>query len=80
MTQEQFEEAQRVFEVTQQASTDELWRMCCLLASKQHGEMLGQTEFEMRGMLHRAGAKVLEAGVKERRKKGAPRQRRGPRK
>jgi hypothetical protein len=34
MTVEQFEEAQRVFEVTEQASTDERWRMCCLLASK----------------------------------------------
>ncbi len=70
MTVEQFEEARRVFEVTQQATQDELWRMCCLMASKKSSELLGQTEFEMRDMLFRAGAKVLEAGVNERRKKG----------
>ena len=53
MSRDQFEEAQRLFEVTQQASTDEQWRICCLLASKEDGQLLGQTEFEMRDHLHR---------------------------
>ena len=70
MTEEQFEEAQRVFEVTQKAVADEQWRMCCLMASKQNGEMLGQTEFQLRDMVHRIGALTLEAAVNERRKKG----------
>lgn len=69
MSQEQFEEAQRVFEVTEQAAADERWRMCCLMASKRSGEMLGETEFELRNMVHRIGAITLEAAVDERRKK-----------
>jgi hypothetical protein len=59
-----------LFEVTQQAFTDEQWRMCCLLAGKEDGQLLGQTEFEMRDHLLRMGAKALEAAVNERRQKG----------
>jgi hypothetical protein len=70
MTPQQVEEAQRVFEVTRKSASDELWRMCCLMASKQDSEMLGKTEFELRDMAHRIGAKTLEAAVNERRKKG----------
>ena len=71
MSPEQFEEAQRLFEVTQQAVRQEQWRMCCLLAGKKDGDLLGQTEFEMRDHLMRIGAKALEAAVNERRQKGA---------
>jgi hypothetical protein len=73
MSVEEFEEAQRVFEVARQAADDELWRMCCLMASKQNSELLGETEFQLRDMLLRVGAKALEAGVNERRKKGGTR-------
>jgi hypothetical protein len=44
--------------------------MCCLMASKQDREMLGQTEFQMRELVHRIGAITVEAAVNERRKKG----------
>jgi hypothetical protein len=71
MSLEQFEEAQRLFEVTQQATIDEQWRMCCLLARKKDGELLGQTEFELREHVMRMGARALEAAVNERRQKGA---------
>lgn len=74
MSLEQFEEAQRIFEVTERATQDECWRMACLLAGKGNGEMLGQTEFELRDHVHRIGAITLEAAVNERRKKGVPRQ------
>lgn len=70
MTEEQFGEAKRVLEVTEQATADELWRLCCLMAVKQDGEMLGQTEFQMRDVIHRIAAITLEAAVNERRKKG----------
>ena len=70
MSQEQFEEAQRIYEVTRQAAQDELWRMACLVASKEDGEMLGQTEFELRDSVHRIGAITVENAVNERRKKG----------
>ena len=71
MSLEQFEEAQRLFEITQQATADEQWRMCCLLAGKQNDQLLGQTEFEMRDHLLRMGAKTLETAVNQRRQKGA---------
>ena len=71
MSPEQFEEAQRLFQVTQQAMIDEQWRICCLLAGKKDEQLLGQTEFEMRDHLLRMGAKALEAAVNGRRKKGA---------
>jgi hypothetical protein len=70
MTPEQFEEAQRVFEVSRQAAEEELWRMACLTAGKKDGEMFGETEFQLRDIVLRIGARTLEAAVNERRKKG----------
>lgn len=70
MTPEQFAEAQRAFEVTKQATEEELWRMACLTASKQDSELLGETEFQMRDILLRIGARTLETAVNQRRKKG----------
>lgn len=70
MTPEQFAEAQRVYEVSKQAAEEELWRMACLTAGKKDNQLLGQTEFQMRDILLRIGARTLEAAVNERRKKG----------
>lgn len=70
MSEEQFAEARRLFEVTEQATVDERWRMCCLMAGKQDHEMFGQAEFQLREMVHRLGAITLEAAANERRKKG----------
>lgn len=70
MSAEQFEEAQRLYAVTQQAMDDEQWRLCCLMATKQNSQLLGQTEFEIRNRVLRMGAIALEAAVNERRKKG----------
>ena len=71
MSPEQFAEAQRLFEVTENATSDELWRMCCLMASKKNDQLFGKTEFELRDLVHRIGAITLEAAANERRKKGA---------
>jgi hypothetical protein len=68
---EQFAEAQRLMEITEQAHADERWRMCCLLASKKNSQLFGQTEFELRDIVHRVGAVTLQAAAHERRKKGA---------
>lgn len=73
MTAEQFEEAQRLYEVTESAMAEERWRMCCLMAAKQDDEMLGRTEFELRQHVLKMGAATLEAAVNQRRKKGVPR-------
>lgn len=73
MSEEQFAEAQRLFEVTQGAIADEVWRMSCLMASKRDHQLLGKTEFELRDIVHRIGAITLEEAVNERRKKGGTR-------
>ena len=72
MTAEQFAEAQRIFEVTQDALADEAWRMACLMAGKKDHQLLGETEFKLRDHVHRIGAITVEAAVNERRKKGVP--------
>ena len=74
MSSEEFEQAQRLFEVTESAMEDERWRMCCLMAAKQDDELLGRTEFELRDRVLKMGAITLEAAVNDRRKKGLPRQ------
>jgi len=71
MSAEQFAEAQRLWEVTEEAVAQERWRMCLMMASKKSPELLGSTEFELRQHVHRIGAITLEAAVNERRKKGA---------
>ena len=70
MSEEEFAEAQRLFEVTEQAVAEERWRMCCLMAGKRDQQMLGHAEFQLREMVHRIGAITLEAAINERRKKG----------
>ena len=71
MTREELQEAQRLFEETRQAADDEMWRMCCMIAGKRDPELFGETEFEMRDILMRLGARTLEKAVDSRRKKGA---------
>lgn len=70
MTPEQYAQAQRLMEVTRLAHDEELWRMCCLMASKKDSQLFGQTEFELRDIVHRVGAITLQAAANERRKKG----------
>jgi hypothetical protein len=71
MTAEERAEAERLFEVTQEAMAEEQWRICCLMASKKDAQLLGQTEFDLRDRVLRLGAIVLEAAVNQRCKKGA---------
>lgn len=70
MTEAERAEAQRLFEVTQEAMAEEQWRICCMMASKKDDQLLGQTEFELRDRVLRVGAIALQAAVNERRKKG----------
>jgi hypothetical protein len=70
MTPEQFAEAQRLMEVTAQAVEQERWRMGCLMASQPENRLLGETEFQLRDLVLRVGARVLETAVNQRRKKG----------
>lgn len=68
MTAEELAEAERLFEVTEKAQAEELWRLCCSVVSKKDKDVLGQNEFDMRDRIHRMGARVLEAAINERKK------------
>jgi len=69
LTLEQTAEAERIFQVLQEASVDERWRIAQLLASKSDRELLGQTEYEVRDLVHQIGAKAIQTAL-EGRKKG----------
>ena len=72
LTPEQAAEAERIFQVLQEASADEQWRIAQLLASKSDRELLGQTEYEVRALVHQIGAKAIQTALQGR-KKGLPR-------
>lgn len=64
------DEEQRLFEALGPAFDQERIRMAKMLASKPDGELLGETEFELRDHLLHLGAQLLETAAAERQKKG----------
>lgn len=73
LTDDQEAEAQRIVELARQCSEEELTNMARLIASKKDHELFGETEFQLRDIVHRLGAKVVETAANERRKRGLPR-------
>ncbi len=73
LTPEQEAEAQRIEEILVEASRKDIRELARLMASKQNHEIFGQTEYEVRDIVHRLGAKALEVTANERSKKGVPR-------
>jgi hypothetical protein len=63
-------EAQRLQERLMPLFVQELRQMARLVASKPDHQLFGQTEYELRDLVHRLGAQVLEAAADERQKKG----------
>ena len=70
LTPEQHALADRIESALAQATAAEVRQIAELLARKSYGELLGQTEFEVRDLVHRIGAKAVETALIER-KKGA---------
>ena len=70
LTPEQAAEAQRIFQTLREASEDEQWRIAQLLASKKDHQLLGETEYQVRDLVHQIGAKAIETALKERKKGG----------
>lgn len=73
LTAEQEAEAQRIEEILVEASRKDIHELARLMASKQDHEILGETEYQVRDIVHRLGAKALETTANERAKKGVPR-------
>lgn len=70
LSAEQEAEAQRLADAVAVKTKEELLRITRLLVSKKDHELLGQTEFEVRDLVHQIGARAIETAVNER-KKGA---------
>jgi hypothetical protein len=70
LTAEQEAEAQRIRETIAARVQQEVEQISRLLASKPDCELLGETEFELRDIVHRIGACALEAALTERKKGG----------
>lgn len=70
LTDEQEQEAARIEEVVRGAAQVEIRQVCRLMASRKNREFFGQTEFTLRDAMHRIGARVLDAALEERKKRG----------
>jgi hypothetical protein len=69
LTPEQTAEAERIFQALQQATKDEHWRIAQLLASKPDSQRLGETEFQIRDIVHEIGAKAITTALNGRKKR-----------
>ena len=70
LTPGQQDEAQRLEGILMEAIRDDIRSIAELLASKPDRQLLGQTEFEVRDLVHKIGAKSLETALDERKKGG----------
>jgi hypothetical protein len=67
---EQEAEAQRLADTIAVKTKEDLLRITRLLVSKRDHELFGQTEFEVRDLVHQIGARAIETAVNERKKGG----------
>lgn len=70
LTPEQRAEADRIFAALQQAAVADLRELADLLATKDDANTFGATEFTVRDIVHRIGAKALESALEGRKKGG----------
>jgi hypothetical protein len=70
LTVEQEAEAARIEDILMGAARSELRQVARLLASRANRELFGQTEFLVRGAMHRLGARAFDAALSERKKGG----------
>lgn len=77
LTPEQQAESDRIFAALRQAAESDLRELANLLATKDDSNTFGATEFTVRDVVLRVGAKALEAAL-EGRKKGGTTGRAGP--
>jgi hypothetical protein len=69
LTPEQEAHAQELAKTMLKALEGDVLRMTRLLASKPDHQVLGQTEFQIRDLVHQIGAKAIQAELEARQKK-----------
>ena len=70
LSPEQQDEAQRIERILMEAARDDIRALAELLASKPDRQLLGKTEFEVRDLVHKIGAKAIETALEQRKKGG----------
>jgi hypothetical protein len=70
LTPEQKAESDRIFAALQQAAGDDLRALADLLATKDDSNTFGATEYTVRDIALRIGAKALESALEGRKKGG----------
>jgi hypothetical protein len=70
LSPEQEAEAQRLADAIAVKTKEDLLRITRLLVSKKDSELFGDTEFEVRDLVHEIGAHAIETAVNERKKRG----------
>jgi hypothetical protein len=68
LTPEQQDEAQRIERILMESVRADIRSIAELMASKPDRQLLGRTEFEVRDLVHKIGAKALETALDERKK------------
>ncbi len=61
LTPEQEIEAERIEDILKAGAQVEIRRIARLLASKENRQLFGETEFQVRDIVHRIGARSLDA-------------------
>lgn len=74
LTTEQEAEAQRLAQILMDKTKEEVLNITRLLVAKADHDLLGETEFQVRDIVHKIGAQAIETAVNER-KKGATKDR-----
>jgi hypothetical protein len=70
LPEEQAHRADQLFESLKAATEHDLRAIAELLASKPDDQLFGQTEFDLRDLVHRLGAKALQTAAEQRKKGG----------
>jgi hypothetical protein len=70
LPEDQAQRAQQLFESLKAAAEHDLHTIAELLATKPDDQLFGQTEFQLRDLVHRLGAKALQTAAQQRKKGG----------
>jgi hypothetical protein len=70
LTADQEAEARRLAEVVALKTKEELLQLARLLVSRRDDQLFGETEFQVRDLVHQIGARAIETAVNERKKGG----------
>jgi hypothetical protein len=70
LTPEQEAHAQELAQTVFHSLEADILQMTRLLASKSDHQVLGQTEFQIRDLVHKIGAKTIQTELNARQKKG----------